>query len=103
SSDLSLLQSNISYRLPMLLKPLYDIKAPENMFLRFIEIGAYKPVTRKMIELNVPRETAIYLNEQYFQGTNIEEENIEQSIIDRLRQVKDSIDHWRKIQIEGIV
>lgn len=58
---ISLLQSNISYGLPMLLKPLYDIQSPDGMFLRFIEIGAYKPATRKMIELNIPREIAIYL------------------------------------------
>ncbi|MBD3339716.1 MAG: DEAD/DEAH box helicase [Candidatus Lokiarchaeota archaeon] len=100
---ISRLQRNISYGLPMLLKPLFDIKTPENMFLRFIEIGAYKPVTRKMIELNIPRETAIYLNEKYFNDFTDQDENLDELIINRLKEIKDNIDYWRKIQIEGIV
>lgn len=99
---ISLLQNSISYGLPMLLKPIYDILVPENMFLRFIEIGAYRPVTRKMIELNIPRETAIDLNNKYFGSLKILD-NVEDSIIERLREVKSDIDYWRRIQIEGIV
>ncbi len=100
---ISLLQNKISYGLPMLLKPLYDIKAPDNMFLRFIEIGAYMPITRKMIELNIPRETAIYFNAEFFEQTENQLDDIETLIIKRLRKVKDSIDYWRRIQIDGIV
>lgn len=31
------------------------------MFLKFIEMEAYMPITRKMIELNILKETAIFL------------------------------------------
>lgn len=100
---ISLLQNKISYGLPMLLKPLYDIKAPENMFLRFIEIGAYMPITRKMIELNIPRETAIHFNDRFFDRSENQLDNLEDLILNRLIQVENSIDYWRKVQIEGII
>jgi hypothetical protein len=102
-SRISLLQNNISFGLPMLLKPIYDIKAPENMFLRFIEIGAYKPITRKIIELNIPRETAIYITNKYFTMFSDSQSLSEQEIIDNLRGAKKSLDYWRKIQLQGIV
>lgn len=100
---ISRLQNKISYGLPMLLKPLYDIKLPDTMFLRFIEIGAYRPVTRKMIELNVPRETAIDLNERYFKMFDTKIDDIEGAIIIRLREIVKDVDYWRRIQIEGII
>jgi len=100
---ISLLQNKISYGLPMLLKPLYDINAPENMFLRFIEIGAYMPITRKMIELNIPRETAIYLNERFFESSENTLDDVESLILDRLVKVKNSINYWQKVQIEGVI
>jgi hypothetical protein len=30
-------------------------------------------------------------------------EDIEQIIIESLREIKESLDYWRKVQIEGIV
>lgn len=100
---ISIIQNKISYGLPMLLKPIYDIKVPENMFLRFIEIGAYMPITRKMIELNIPRETAIYFAKHYFLGNEHQADNLEELIIKRLREVSPQIDYWRKVQIEGLL
>jgi hypothetical protein len=100
---ISLLQGKISYGIPMLLKPLYDMNDPENMFLRFIEIGAYKPITRKMIEMNIPRETAIYLNDKLFSGMQNQRENLEDLINVTLSNNLDSIDYWRLVQIQGII
>jgi len=87
----------------MLLKPLYDIRVPENMFLRFIEIGAYKPISRKLIELNIPRETAIYLSENYFKNTKIRDEDSNESIINQVRKIHKTLDYWRQVQLESIV
>ncbi|MDF7809491.1 DEAD/DEAH box helicase [Pontiellaceae bacterium B12219] len=102
--QIALIQNDISYGLTMLLKPIYDMKAPDHMFLRFIEIGAYRPITRKMIELNVPRETAISLTDQFFNGINIDtNEDIEDMILQRLRRVSDEISYWEKVQIEGLL
>jgi hypothetical protein len=101
---ISLLQNTISYGLPMLLKPIYDILNPDNMFLRFIEIGAYMPVTRKMIELNIPRETAIYINDNHFSNLQqSENEELENTIISKLIQIKDELGYWYRVQLEGII
>jgi hypothetical protein len=100
---LNLIQNKISFGLPMLLKPLYDIKLPGNMFLTFMEMGAYRPPTRRMIELNIPRETAIYLSQQYFPDIESNEDNLEYTIITKLKEVSYEIDYWRKIQIESLI
>ena len=98
---IGLLQKEISFGLPMLLKPIYDIKAPDSMFLRFIELGAYKPITRKMIEMNIPRETAIFLTDNFF--INYKNDIDTTTIISRLRQIKTQLDYWQQIQIENIL
>jgi hypothetical protein len=100
---ISLLQGKISYGIPMLLKPLYDMKDSENMFLRFIEIGAYKPITRKMIEFNIPRETAIYLNSNFFINHQSNSSNLDELVHQVLRANINKIDYWRKVQFEGII
>ncbi|WP_184548323.1 DEAD/DEAH box helicase [Mucilaginibacter sp. FT3.2] len=65
---ISLLQNKISFGLPMLLKPLYDMRVPGHMFLRFLEMGAYQPMIRRLIEMNIPRETAITIDAAYNLG-----------------------------------
>lgn len=95
---ISFIQNKISYGLPLLLKPLYDIKSPEGMFTRFIELGAYKPITRKLIELGIPRETAIYLSDKY-EFTNIDNK---QELINQLRATRNELSYWYQIQLSMI-
>ncbi|WP_346859445.1 DEAD/DEAH box helicase [uncultured Draconibacterium sp.] len=102
-NQISLIQNQIAYGIPMLLKPLYDMKVPDNMFLRFIEIGAFMPITRKMIELNIPRETAIYLTNNYFSDFSHNEHDLESIITKRLFKIKDNLSYWNKIQIETLI
>jgi replicative superfamily II helicase len=99
---IALIQKQISFGLPMLLKPIYDMLFPQNMFLRFIEIGAYKPITRKMIELNIPRETAIELSKNYFQGFSDSNTGLEE-ILMRLRQIKPVVNYWIRVQLDQII
>jgi hypothetical protein len=100
---ISLIQNKISFGLPMLLKPLYDIKVPDNMLLTFIETGAYKPIPRKMIELNIPRETALYISEKYFNDMEQHENDLEKVIITKLHKIINELDYWRRIQIEMLL
>jgi hypothetical protein len=92
------IQNKISYGLPLLLKPLYDIKSPEGMFTRFIELGAYKPITRKLIELSIPRETAIYLGDKY-EFTNVDNKK---ELIKQLRAKREELSYWYQIQLNTI-
>jgi hypothetical protein len=102
-SRISLIQKEISYGLPMLLKPIYDMAYPKSMFLRFIEIGAYRPASRKMIELNVPRETAIDLCNRYFNNINDTAQNLEEVILRRLREIKANVNFWTQVQLDQII
>jgi len=95
---INFVQNKISYGLPLLLKPLYDIKEPEGMFTRFIELGAYKPLTRKLIELSIPRETAIFLSNN-FEFSNIDNK---QELINQLRIVRNNLSYWYKVQLSTI-
>lgn len=95
---ISFIQKEITYGLPLLLKPLYDIKEPDGMFTRFIELGAYKPITRKMIELSIPRETAIFLSNKY-EFRDIEDKT---RLVNQLREIRDSLTYWHKIQLSTI-
>jgi hypothetical protein len=95
---INFVQNKISYGLPLLLKPLYDIKEPEGMFTRFIELGAYMPLTRKLIELSIPRETAIFLNNN-FDFSDIDNKS---ELISQLRQVRKKLSYWHKIQLSTI-
>ena len=100
---IALIQNKISYGLTMLMKPLYDMENSQSMFLRFIEIGAYKPVSRKLIELNVPRETAIYISDNFFNKTSLPEENSNAFIIERLRDIAKELDYWRLVQVQNML
>lgn len=95
---ISFVQNKISYGLPLLLKPLYDIKEPDSMFTRFIELGAYKPITRKLIELSIPRETAIFLS-NHFEFSNIDNK---QELINQLRTIRNNLSYWHKVQLSTI-
>lgn len=97
---ISLLQNKISYGLPLLLKPMYDIKEPSSSFLNFIEMGAYKSITRNLIELNIPRETAIYLADFHF---NNSDELGDDELISRLKSISNELGYWRKIQVEQFI
>lgn len=97
------LQNKISYGLPMLLKPIYDIKLPDNTFLRFIELGAYRPVTRRLIEYSIPRETAIYLTDNYLGNLNVDSSNFDRELLHVLRDNYDNLEYWIQVQLEVLL
>ena len=97
-TDISFIQNKVSYGLPLMIKPLYDIKLPDSLFTRFIEMGAYTPITRKLMDLNIPRETAIYLKKNYA-IENIDDRKL---MIQQIRQLREKLPYWYKIQLELI-
>ncbi|MEO8403006.1 MAG: DEAD/DEAH box helicase [Chitinophagaceae bacterium] len=92
------LEGKISYGLALLLKPIYDIKTNNGMYARFIEMGAYLPITRSLIEMNIPRETALYLKDKV-RSSNTDR----QALITEVRQIRSGLpSHWHQIQLESI-
>jgi len=99
---IDLLLNTISYDLPMLLKPLYDIKNIEPNFISYLESGAYHPIARKLIEIGIPRETAIYLYEQYFKETKVTNDGMYDMIVTTVRKRQREIPYWIKVQLLSI-
>ncbi|WP_027721329.1 DEAD/DEAH box helicase [Maridesulfovibrio zosterae] len=93
--------TKISYDIPALLKPLYDIKFGDSPFLRAIECGAYRPVTRFLIENNVPRDTAISLTDNFF--SDVKDEFNPLQLKNFLLINKKDIPHWEFVQLKGFL
>lgn len=100
---INLLQNTVSYDLPMLLKPLYDIKGIEATFITFLEAGAYQPIARKLIEIGIPRETAIYLYNNYFDGVKIATEDMYSTITTTIRNNQKKLPYWVIVQLSTIL
>ena len=99
------LQNIVAFHVPLLLKPIFDIKNSESIFLTCVQAGAVHPITRKMIELGIPRETSIYLFENIFKDKKnkdtelIEEDYIRQKISERYFELP----KWIKYQLDFLM
>ena len=103
---IDLLQTTVSYKMPLLFKPFYDMKESESSFLVSMQSGACDILTRTMIEMGIPRETAIDLFNSYFDlGQKIDpdkdvlEEKIRKTISDKYEQLP----YWVKVQLDFLV
>lgn len=105
-NTIQILQKTVSFDVPLLLKPIFDIQNPKSIFLTCMQAGAVKEEIKLMIELGIPRETALYLYEVGFKGSEEElpqNENMEQIIRTRLRTIIDTLPYWVKVQLDFLV
>lgn len=58
-TEIEKLSKYVSYGLPMLLKPVYDLNKRKTSIISFIELGMHTPIARYLADRGVPRETAI--------------------------------------------
>ncbi|MDO8725919.1 MAG: DEAD/DEAH box helicase, partial [Candidatus Methanoperedens sp.] len=97
--------NKISYSIPKLLKPILDIQDQTNLILSFIEMGAYSPITRRLIELGIPRETSIKINSLIFKENSsivIDQKVNDEILLNSLYKCYDDLNYWEKIQIKDI-
>ena len=101
---IELLQQTISFNLPLLLKPIYDIKNPDSCFLVCMQLGAINNITRAMIEMGIPRETSLYLFEKIFLDfkENEKSELSEENIREIIKQHYDNLPFWIQVQLNFI-
>lgn len=101
---IELLQKTISFNLPLLLKPIYDIKNPDSCFLVCMQLGAINNITRAMIEMGIPRETSLYLFEKIFLNFKGNEKNelSEENIREIIKQHYDNLPYWIQVQLNFI-
>ena len=103
---IELLQNTISFKLPLLLKPIYDMKNPGSCFLTCMQSGAFNNVVRCMIEMGIPRETALFLFEKIFaeednkEGSRIE---LERTIREMVQKKYNELPYWIQVQLDFIV
>ena len=105
-STIELLQNTISFNLPLLLKPLYDMKQPESPFLKCMQVGAFSAVERCMIEMGIPRETALFLYKEIFDEKEIKVEkrlDLEQIIREKIRIEYKNIPYWIQVQLDFLI
>lgn len=103
---IELLQQTVSFNVPLLLKPIFDMFNEGSIFLLCMQTGAYKPFTRRMIEIGTPRETAIYLNTLFFEGKkplSDDASQIENQIISVITKNYDKLPYWIKVQLDFMV
>ena len=99
---IELLQNTVSYRIPLLLKPIFDIKNSNSVFLACMQSGAYSKISRIMIEMGVPRECALYLNEVLFSNFDANDKNdeqLEEKIRTTLIENKKTLPYWISVQL----
>lgn len=102
-NNINILQNTVSYKVPLLLKPIFDIKNPNSVFLPCMQTGAYNKTTRIMIEMGVPRECALYLNNLLFNdynGDGKEDITIENEVRCLLVNEMDKLPYWIRVQLE---
>lgn len=105
-ATIDLLQKTVAFNVPLLLKPVFDIFNKDSIFLLCMQAGAYRPITRRMIEIGIPRETAIFLNESLFAAVNVKtngEAQLEELIREKISEKYQSLPYWIRIQLEFMV
>jgi hypothetical protein len=102
-NTINMLEQTVSYKLPLLLKPIYDMKLPESTFLSSLQVGANIPGIRHMIEIGIPRETAIYLYERYCSSEDGEKEIDEKIIRGMIKDKYDELPYWIQVQVNYLV
>ena len=99
---IEILQNTVSYKVPLLLKPIFDIKNSESVFLTCMQSGACNAVSRILIEIGVPRECALYLYQNLFSEYNCEEKT-DVEIEDEIRMIllssREQLPYWINEQL----
>ena len=100
---IEILQNVVSYKVPLLLKPIFDIKNAESAFLSCMQSGAVNKATKMLIEIGVPRECSIYLYNNLFQSfelANKTDEEAENEIRNTLLDKKNELPYWISAQLD---
>ncbi|WP_139787031.1 DEAD/DEAH box helicase [Cohnella massiliensis] len=93
---------DVSFSIPKLLQPIVQLQNQTNPILSFIEMGAWKPLTRRIIELGLPRETAIRIV-NLSNTTSFKNDIDEKSLRQLLSSVYNKLNYWEQKQLDEYV
>ena len=105
-NTIELLQNTISFSLPLLLRPIYDMWKPESCFLTCMQAGALSNIVRCMIEMGIPRETALFLYEALFKEKDCAEEDkleLDRIVREKVQQGYNELPYWIRVQLDFLV
>jgi nucleoside-triphosphatase THEP1 len=100
------LNTRVVYALPKLLRPVVQIQDPTNPVLVNIEMGAYRPETRRLIELGLARETSLRVLESIKRSGYpiLLNENVNDRILlEALRNLRPELSYWDRVQVEPLL
>ncbi|MDB5338933.1 MAG: hypothetical protein JWN70_4552 [Planctomycetaceae bacterium] len=97
---LAILLNAVIYNLPKLLRPLAMMQDVDNPLLGFIELGAFRPVSRRLIELGLPRETAIRCCAKFSPALNSSMGDPE--LIKASAVAAEGLTHWDRLQVDEL-
>lgn len=101
---LQILNSEVAYSIPKLLRPLIQIQDEDNPILGFIEMGGHKEETRRLIELGIPRETSAFIsNLMDAQSFKIEEHMPDDELKHYVSRITKNLSPWERVQVEDII
>lgn len=102
-NKIQMLQKTVSFDIPLLIKPVIEIKNPDSTIISSIQAGAYKKTTKKMIDIGIPRELAIRLNSMLQESRNSEKMDnydYEQWVRKSVLKIKPTLSYWEQAQLE---
>lgn len=94
---LKLLTNLVVYKLPKLVAPIATMQDSGNPLLGFIELGAYRSDSRRLIELGLPRETAIRCTSKFV--SKLDSSTSDEELIKLTVQSAAGLDYWDQIQV----
>lgn len=100
---IEILQNIASYKVPLLLKPIFDIKNPDSTFLNCMQSGACNDILKKLIELGIPRECALSLYDAIFKEKKLSDDTIEDEIRKLLRDNYLKLPYWMQVQLQFLI
>lgn len=101
---INMLEQVISYKLPLLLKPIYDMRLPDSSFLLALQVGAQTPIVCRMIEMGIPRETAIYLCEKIFANKKSDGKDAGATYIRKcIKKNYPKLPYWVQVQLTYLI
>lgn len=101
-----ILQNIVAYKIPLLIKPIFDIINPQSSFVSCMQSGACTQIPKYLIEIGVPRECAFYIHNKLFKDYKVDGKN-DYNIGDDVKKVIcehfEELPYWIQVQLEFMI
>lgn len=101
-NTIKLLQDTVSFSVPLLIKPVIEMRNENSSMIACLQAGAYKRPTRKMIEIGVPRELAIKLSNtiSFEAPEDMSSYDYDMFVRGRIKEILPTLRYWEQVQLD---